>query len=445
MVQSAAHQQIGYILRSYPRLSQTFILNEILALEQLGLNIQIFAITDPREPIVQAQAADVRAPVRYLEEAGKRSGRAILSEHLHWMTRSPARYLRAVWYVLQSKEVDAGYTASSRLECFLQAVYLARLLQDGTQDTESGIGHLHAHFAHDPALIALLVHILTGIPYSFTTHARDLYQSSASALVERVQRANAVVTCCCANVQYLDQALPEVLHAKVHLIRHGVDLQGFQPATAGAKSSQAPLILSVGRLVEKKGFADLLQVCRLLKERGCRFRCEIYGEGPLRAELDAFIQQHGLANQVILAGARTQQELVTIYQEAAVFILIPVITEDGDRDGIPNVLAEAMACGLPVVTTTVAGITELVIHDHNGLVFEPHDVQAVATGLAELLDDEPQRKRLGEAARRTVSRRFDTRIAARRLAALFDQALERQAVQRADSTTSVRTMTGSTI
>ena len=141
--------QVGYILRSYPRLSQTFILHEILALEQLGVSLQIFAITNPREPVAQAQVAEVRAPVRYLEGVAKRSRATIAREHLRTALESPRRYAATLRYVLQSKMIDTGYTASSRFECFHQAVYLARQL--GRPDNT--IGHLHAHFAHDPTLI----------------------------------------------------------------------------------------------------------------------------------------------------------------------------------------------------------------------------------------------------------------------------------------------------
>src|SRR5919198_4032177 len=227
--------QIGYILRSYPRLSQTFILHEILALERLGLKLDIFAITNPREELTQAEVTRVRAPVPYLEGAARRASPVIALEHLGFLLKSPARYLSALGYVLRHGEIDKGYTASSRFECFLQAVYLAHLLRmrddhlhdRAIRDRYSAIKHLHAHFAHDPTLIAMLAHMLTGIPYSFTAHARDLYQVPEQELTRRVARASAVVTCCAANVEYLSRVLPERLRRKVHLIHHGVDLRNF--------------------------------------------------------------------------------------------------------------------------------------------------------------------------------------------------------------------------
>ncbi|GIV96823.1 MAG: colanic acid biosynthesis glycosyltransferase WcaL [Herpetosiphonaceae bacterium] len=409
--------QIGYILRSYPRLSQTFILHEILALERLGLRLQLFASVNPREPVVQRQVAEVRAPVRYLDAALRRGRAALVADHLR--AAAPRRYLRTLRSLLQAEAIDEGYRAESRFACLHQAVYLARLILQGG----GAIRHLHAHFAHDPTLIALLVHRLTGISYSFTAHARDLYQIPVSALIERATAATAVITCCGANRDYLYEVLPPALHEKVSLIHHGVNLQGFQPAERNGASEQTPLILSVGRLVKKKGFADLLEACGRLKQTGRRFRCAIYGDGPLHAELQATIERLGLGDAVMLPGAVPQQELVPIFQQADLFALTPFVTEDGDRDGVPNVLVEAMACGLPVVSAAVAGIPELVQHGYNGLLAAPRDIESFAAHMAALLDDAQRRRQLGAAARRTVVEHFDLQQATRRLSALFSQAL----------------------
>jgi glycosyltransferase involved in cell wall biosynthesis len=423
MVHSAQDQQIGYILRSYPRLSQTFVVNEILALEKLGMDLQIFPVTNPHESLVQPRSLNVRAPVRYLEpdHQAQRVGR--LREHTYWARRSPGRYTSAFWYTFHSREIDSGYTASSRFQCFEHALSLARLIKDKTEPSTGRVSHLHAHFAHDPTLIAFLVHKLTGLSYSFTAHARDLFQVPVPALVQRAEHATAVITCCEANYVYLHQVLPASLQTKVHLIHHGVDLENFQTG-AGNHLSAVPLILSAGRLVEKKGFSDLIQACKILQQAEIPFRCEIYGEGPLRSNLDGLIHALGLAGKVILAGARTQEQLLPIYQRAAIFALTPTITEDGDRDGIPNVLVEAMACGLPVVSTTVGGITELVQDHENGLLSQPHDIQSVADGLAELLRDEGTRLKLGTQARLVVRKEYDIQVAARQIASLFLKTLQ---------------------
>jgi glycosyltransferase involved in cell wall biosynthesis len=461
--------RIGYIIRSYPRLSQTFILNEILALEELGVQLHLFPSTNPREAVVQAQAAEVRAPVEYLEQATGRGRLATLAGHLRAALATPLRYAKTYAYVLRHKELDEGYTAASRWECFAEALHLAERLRQ-LRSAGQPLDHLHAHFAHDPTLIALLAHKLTGISYSFTAHARDLFQIPQPALTERIAGATAVITCSAANLDYLNESAAPADRGKIRLIYHGVDLRGFQPLSESAKPREAtrrkeiehqvqdqsstamdasdaemlqtfedspehstinlrvpsrnfadPLILSVGRLVEKKGFPDLLLALGQIKQGGRKFRCAIYGEGPLYAELAAMIEQLDLRDEVQLPGAVAQRDLIPVFQQADIFALAPFVTEDGDRDGVPNVLVEAMACGLPVVSTAVSGIPELVVHDRNGLLVAPHDPAALAEALAALIDDAERRAQLGAQARQTVIEHFDLRAAARELAALFER------------------------
>jgi len=438
-------KRIAYILRSYPRLSQTFIVNEILSLEQLGLNIHLFAITNPHEPIVQEYVTQVRAPVEYLEDAAKRERAVVLAEHARVEQQAPERYAATHSYVEQSVDLDEGYTSASRFECFDYAVHVAGLLEHERR-VGRPIEHLHAHFAHDPTLIALLVHMLTGVSFSFTAHARDLVQIPPHTLVERIAQATFVLTCSGTNIDYVNDVVPEPLRAKVRLIHHGGNLDGFQPASkdeqvkgrtgeagttliGGTPSplhpftpAPTPLILSVGRLVEKKGFPDLIAACAQLKQAGQQFRCAIYGDGPLHGQLAALIEQQALGDCVTLAGERGQAELIPIFQRADIFALAPFVTDDGDRDGIPNVLVEAMACGLPVVSTAVAGIPELMRHGENGLMVAPRDVGGLADALTMLLGDQSCRERMGANARATVVAQFDLRAAARQIATLFEQA-----------------------
>jgi glycosyltransferase involved in cell wall biosynthesis len=421
MVESSSDKQIGYLLRSYPRLSQTFILNEILALEKIGLSIQIFALTNPHEKVVQMQVNEVQAPVHYLEEATRpRPLGNILKENVEVATRYFKGYIRSLFYIAANNGIDKGYIASSRWDCFFQAVHLVTLLVSEERSTGKKIDHLHAHFAHDPALIAYLAHGITGIPFSFTAHARDLYQVPEKVLTDRMREARAVITCCGANMEYLQQIAPSQ-KSKFSLVYHGVNLKDFQqvPNRDASSVPENPIILSVGRLVEKKGFQDLLQALLIVKERGELFHCTIYGDGPLFQPLERLIEEHGMAGEVRLMGDCTQQELIAIYQNATLFVLTPVQTEDGDRDGIPNVLLEAMAVGLPVITTVVAGIPELVDNNQNGLLYQPHDVDGISSGIVELLRNAEKRRQFGSAASKKVRERFDIAQAARQLKTLF--------------------------
>ena len=385
------------------------------------MSIQIFALTDPHEKVIQARVREIQAPVHYLEEAvWPRSLREVAEESTYVARRHLQGYLSALWYVITRKSIDRGYVATNRWNCFLQAVFLVRLLDLIESRAGKKIDRLHAHFAHDPALIAYLVHRMTGMPFSFTAHARDLYQVPEQALTDRIAEAEAVVTCCGANLEYLNRIAPRY-KSKFSLIYHGVNLKDFQPA-AGSEASDGvgtPLILSVGRLVEKKGFQDLLQSLLIVKGRGGRFHCDIYGDGPLCQQLAQWIEEHGMTGDILLHGERTQQELIPLLQKAAFFALTPVEVGTGDRDGIPNVLVEAMAVGLPVITTAVAGIAELVEDQQDGLLYQPHDVQGISSGIMELLSDERLRRRLGSAASKKVAERFDIDHAARRLKVLF--------------------------
>jgi glycosyltransferase involved in cell wall biosynthesis len=421
MGKSRSDKQIGYLLRSYPRLSQTFILNEILALEKIGVTIQIFALTNPHEKVVQLQVDQIQAPIHYLDEGMQtRRWYQIVGEHLEVARFHFIGYLRAFSYIATHPKIDKGYTARNRWECFLQAVHLMHVLVLEERRTGKKIDHLHAHFAHDPTLIAYLVNCITGLPFSFTAHARDLYQVPEEVLTDRIHQASAVITCCGANIDYLHQ-IASSEKSKFSLIYHGVNLKDFRSALTMDISArpEIPIILSVGRLVEKKGFQDLFQALLMVKERGQRFLCTIYGDGPLSQQLKVWIDQHGMTDDILLMGDRSQHELIPIFQSATFFALTPVQTEDGDRDGIPNVLVEAMAVGLSVITTAVAGIPELVDHDQNGFLYQQHDVEGISSGITELLRDAEKRRQLGDAALKKVTEQFDIALAANRLKALF--------------------------
>lgn len=405
---------VVYLLRSYPRLSQTFILDEMRALERLGVPLMIVAMTNPHERVRQAEVADVAGPVSYLDRFGPLRS---LASHARLGVRSPPRYVRAFLLASRSRESDRGYHVASRFRCFARAVELADLVGREARRTNAPVRHLHAHFAHDPAFVALLTHLLTGIPYSFTAHARDLYQTPTRSLAARVERATAVVTICRANSDYLAGLAPASA-GKIRVVHNGLDLRLF-PRPDQTRRPDVPVLASVGRLVEKKGFTDLLAACRALAQSGRAFRCRIYGSGPQLSELEETTRRFGLENHVTFEGARPRNEIAAALRQADLFVLTPFITADGDRDGIPNVLVEAMASRVPVVTTSVAGIPELVTDGVDGSVCPPGDVEGIAARISELLDDPDRRRRYGDAARTTVEERFDVNDAAKQLAQVF--------------------------
>jgi len=398
--------RIGYLVKVFPKISETFILQEVLDLETLGLHLSIFALEEPSDAVTHDMVGQVRASVTYLPHAlCTTQGNPVLT-HLRLFIRSPRRYISTIQFWRHSTDRPSWSK-------FLQSGSLAAALID------QRISHLHAHFANAPTSVAELAHRMTGIPYSMTCHAKDIFLTPSASLRRKMHHAQFVVTCTEDNRQYLQRLSDN----ETPLLRlyHGLNLARFdqlQHDRHGVPST-IPTIVSVARFREKKGLLTLIRACHLLNIRGYRFRCCIVGFGPLQADMEALIHELHLDHLVLLMGQRPLEEVVGLYQRAEIFALPCQVAQDGDRDGIPNVLMEAMACRLPVVTTAVSGIPELVQHDHNGLLVPQQDPEALALALAHLLDNPAVRQRLGQAGRHTIEEHFSSSHASCRLKALF--------------------------
>ena len=396
---------VCYILKRFPRLSETFILNEIRALERLGLELLIVSLL-PREAGPEHSAvSEVQAKIYYPPAEWLHIFRTALMPHIAVASSSPRRYLKAA-----AKALWLGVRYAhpiTTLKSFMRAVFVAARYR------RENIRHFHAHFANTPTKVAYFASILCNILFSFTTHAKDLYLSSEDAIRDRVGAAKFVLTCTNYNLTYIRGLVAAEHRHKIHLVYHGADLTAFSAYLRGDGltpqifADTAPIILSVGRLVPKKGMQCLVSACALLRDRGMAFRCNIVGTGPLRDDLRIQIDDLGLADQVTLLGAMTHDDLVGVYGQATAFALVPQITENGDRDGIPNVLVEAMAAGLPVVSTSVSGIPELIDHGRTGLLVPPNDPQATAAALERLLQDSEARRHVSTAAQSQLKERFE--------------------------------------
>lgn len=406
-------QTVGYLLKTYPKVSENFILQEILDLEALGLGLEIFSLQHPTDAIVPSLAKQVLAPVTYLPKSmGKRQGRPLMA-HLRLFTAHPLRYMDTFRFLRQRLE---GPSWSE----FIQGGCLAWLL------LKSGIRHLHAHFATEPAGTAELVHRFTGIPYSLTCHAKDIFLTAPEVLRRKMHHATFVVTCTEANRSHLQNIASN--GTPIHRLYHGLNLARFDVLRKNESSADTslPTILSVGRLREKKGFLTLIHACRILVDAGHRFRCQIVGYGPLQTEMEALIRTLGLGETLSLCGKKTLEEVVDLYRHASIFALPCRVADDGDRDGIPNVFMEAMAMGLPVVSTDVSGIPELIHHNRNGLLVPQQDADSLAKALSQLLESPELRLRLGQAGRETIVNNFVSEQSSRQLKELFAEHMQAQ-------------------
>jgi glycosyltransferase involved in cell wall biosynthesis len=287
------------------------------------------------------------------------------------------------------------------------------------------VRHLHAHFAHGATTVTWLAATIAGLPFSFTGHAKDIYSESLNPrgqLRRKLLAARFAVTCTEANLRHLTRIAPE---AQVHRLYHGLndDFARLLSTAPEAAANGKLAVLGVGRLVPKKGFDTLVEACGLLDADDVPFSARIVGEdGEHADELRRRIARLRLDGRVELAGPTGQAGLLDEYSRASAFCLPCRVLDNGDRDGIPNVLVEAMACGVPVVTTPVSGIPELVRDGENGLLVPPDDPEALAAAILRLRDDPALRRRLGEQGRATVRARFDGDRLAGELVALFREA-----------------------
>jgi len=414
-----AEAHLGYIAKMFPRISETFILKEVIALRTAKVPVRIYSLMPPtRDARTHPEAEELLpevliAPrpgvpglgqfVRGLAGCWRVGPRATARELLRSLLPPTPRKWRRLW----------------------RTVWLAERVR------RDRIGHLHAAWAHAPASIAYRVHRLTGVPWSMAAHAKDIHLSQPESLVKKLAAARFTLTCTRSNQELLLRLagchIPAEQAPSVECIYHGVDTGFFAPSSGlpstpspapqpaqpasdqGVAEANAddPLIVSVGRLVPKKGFDVLISAAALLRERGVPFRLEIIGEGPLRRPLEDQIRSAGLSDAITLRGMLTRDEVRAAYRRAWCVALASRVTPEGDRDGIPNTLAEAMACGVPVVASRLSSIQELVVHAMNGLLVSPEDPPALADALEKQLRDRLLSHQMGRAGREWVLRRFD--------------------------------------
>lgn len=387
---------VAFVLKGYPRLSETFIAQEIRALEKRGLDIRLYSLRHPTEKERHPVHGEIAAPVVYLPE------------YLH---HEPARVARA-WRALRHAP---GYAAArrcwlkdlrrersrNRVRRFGQALVLAHELAPD-------ITHLHAHFLHTPTSVTRYAALLRGLRWSCSAHAKDIWTSPRWEKSEKLAECAWAVTCTRANFDHLSALAPD---GRVQLTYHGLDLTRFPPpptaraARDGTAAKDPVIILSVGRAVEKKGHDDLLAALARLPDR-LQWRFELIGGGPLQHRLKAQAERLGVARRCIFHGPVAQAAVLDAYRRADLFALMSRQAADGDRDGLPNVLMEAQSQALAVMATEISAIPELITTERNGVLVAPGDIDGAAAALERLIADAALRDRLGNAGRRVVHEQF---------------------------------------
>jgi glycosyltransferase involved in cell wall biosynthesis len=400
--------RIVVVVKGYPRLSETFIAQELRGLELAGLPLHIVALRHPTDTKRHPVHAEIEAPVSYLPE---------------YLYQEPWRVLRGLWSACRKPgfwRTFGGFLGDlrhdltpNRARRFGQAAVLVA-------EYPAGGRWIHAHFIHTPASVADYAARILGVGYSVSAHAKDIWTSTDRDLAGKLARAAWSVTCTAGGHAHLQSLAADP--ARVHLSYHGLNLDRFAPYTgtrpARDGTGEAVRIVSVGRAVPKKGYDVLLRALALLPD-GLNWRFTHMGDGRERKGLQALAAELGIAERLEWCGAVDQGEVLAEYRASDIFALACRITADGDRDGLPNVLVEAASQGLVCVTTNISGIPELFRDGENGMLVPPEDAPALARALEAAIRDPALRDRLGGAAAARVRATLDYHASIADLVALF--------------------------
>lgn len=397
--------KVGYILKSFPVLSQTFVLNELATLRTLGVPFEIFPVLRPLQSPVQHQMTEALLEHVIPWRQTRKPFANVLCSNLHLLARCGPQCYRRAHQLTETGGFWHGWRAFGRF------AYWADDLR------RRGVNHLHAHFGTEGASVARIFATLLHLPFSMTLHANDIFQPPPD-LGEKLREAVFVVTVSQYNKTYLLDTYSGLDPGKIRVLHPWVDLSHFDPPAARPSNGRLR-ILSVGRLVEKKGHHYLIEACHRLQGQGVDFECRIVGGGPLMPKLEAAVGRYGLGQQVFLLGPLAHSEVLSLLGWCDVFALPCVIASDGDRDGMPVALAEAMAMQVPVVSSDIVGIPELV-RPGTGLLVPPRDAVALTSALRQVSEMEPgARVVMGRCGRAVVEAEFGLEQGVRELVGLF--------------------------
>src|SRR6516225_5817929 len=407
---SGATNCVAFVLKGYPRLSETFIAQEILALERRGFEILIVSLRHPTDRTTHPVHRLIRSALLYLPEYLYQEPRRVWRAWLRSRRRSGYRAAQGAWFADLQRD-----PTTNRIRRFGQALVLAAELPEN-------VNHLHAHFLHTPASVARYAALIMGLSWTVSAHAKDIWTVPVWEKRAKLAEARWVVTCTQAGLSHLASLAPR--RDTVALCYHGLDLERFPAAPPrsngndGSDPEHPVILLSVGRLVAKKGYQDLLAALALLPP-GLEWRFVHIGGGTLSAALIHQARRLGLARKIEWRGALAQPDVLAAYRRADLFVLASKVAKDGDRDGLPNVLIEAQSQRLACVATDVSAIPELIEPGVTGILVPPNDPVELARAIGMLIDDPATRDALGAAGVRRVHAKFAMKSGIDVLAARF--------------------------
>ena len=389
-------QKIAYIISSFPVLTETFITREIEELRKRGITVEVFSLKAPnKNDIVYSNSEVLIETTHYFPFFFSLK---LWNDFFFWVKRKPKQCIKIITILLRMY-INHPVLLIKSLAVIPKAFAISVIVK------KLNINKIHAHWASIPTTVAWVVSTLNEIDFTFTAHAWDIFKSD-KMLQEKITDARKVITCTNFNKDYLLRRFPSVDPNKIVVVYHGLDLIHFS-LKKNIKSSKFT-ILCIGRLVEKKGFHILLRACSLLRGRAIPFLCQIiYVHGDYEKNIFHLYETLQLQDCVELVPEMPQEKLIYFYKNADCFVLPCVITESGDRDGIPNVILESLAMELPVVSTSVSGIPEVIKHGETGLLVKPENAEELAHAIERLYSDSKLRKKLGTAGRNLMIKHFD--------------------------------------
>ena len=402
--------KVAYMMSRFPKLTETFILYEMLAVQQQGIQVEVYPLLREREEVVHPEAMQFVSVAHFQPFISW----PILRANLFFLGKKPFAYLKTLWDVLRANWGSYNFFTGV-IGIFPKTVLFAYQMR------ADQVQHVHAHFASHPAAAAFIIHRLVGIPYSFTAHGSDLHRDR-HMLREKVAEAAFVAAISEYNKELIISECRGKYREKVKVVHCGVDMEVFRARsheTPYEKGENPFMILCVGTLHEVKGQPYLLEACRFLQERGHNFECHFVGDGPDRKSLNELVNQAGLSDKVRFHGRLTRDEIARLLVDADVLTVPSVPTRDGRREGIPVVLMEAMGSGVPVIASNLSGIPELVNDQQTGMLVAPRDAKSIADALERYIQDPALRRRFGNAGRAKVVEEFDLNKNAAILARYF--------------------------